>query len=133
MKLYHLMYISTPTMKVDDEELMSILDRSRVRNLELQITGALMRSEEYFLQYLEGPQIEIERLVQKIGTDFRHQNLLTLSKGEMNLRLFPNWGMGFGNGDTWRKALRHHLNAVRQDVTSQTPIDIIENFLAQYY
>ncbi len=48
-----------------------------------------------FVQYLEGPQENVESLFQKISKDKRHQQIVTLMEGKSKQRQFEDWSMAY--------------------------------------
>ena len=49
-----IMYISTTTRKLSDEEVNDIGRRSSVNNAKVGVTGILLSAHEFFFQILEG-------------------------------------------------------------------------------
>jgi len=75
------------------EDLKDILVRSEKNNAELDVTGMLVFSDNKFLQVLEGPAVNLNRLYAKILQDARHRNSLLLSYTPIFRRLFSAWAM----------------------------------------
>ncbi len=86
-------------------ELEQLLLKSRVWNASKSLTGLLIYrySDEadrgHFIQMLEGEESEVIALYDKIRRDKRHHTILTLSKGNIENRMFSEWAMGFKNID----------------------------------
>jgi len=96
---------------MSNEELMLILEQSRKWNSDHGITGMLIYIEGSFvslaqrqlsaemsgrfMQVLEGPKLEVERIFNFIQTDPRHNDLIILDKAELSARNFESWTMGF--------------------------------------
>lgn len=78
---------------INFEQLDSILSVSRRNNQRANISGALIVSECYFLQVLEGSRSDVAERFLKITQDRRHQNLQIISAGDVGTRLFPSWEM----------------------------------------
>ena len=55
----------------------------------------LLYSDGNFIQVLEGDQILIDALYNKILMDDRHSGKLKLMEGTLEKRNFPDWSMGF--------------------------------------
>ncbi len=47
------------------------------------------------MQTLEGPELPVQTLLEKIKSDPRHRNLTTLMEGPILERSFGSWSMGF--------------------------------------
>ena len=71
-----------------------LVARSRRRNEEHGITGALYYGDGRFIQVLEGTQSAVIRLYARLLDDTRHENLQLLSVRPIRERTFVAWGMG---------------------------------------
>lgn len=87
------LYLSNREKICTNEFINEILDTAQLTNPENSVTGLLMYSNTYFLQYIEGPIINVNRLYQKIKVDFRHRNCMIISTGFLDERIFPSWQM----------------------------------------
>ena len=72
-----------------------MLKKARPFNSEQGITGCLLFHEGEFLQYLEGNQIRVLQLFDKIKNDPRHTDMELISHGERPERWFKDWEMAF--------------------------------------
>jgi hypothetical protein len=95
MILFTLVYVSIASQKMTDDDLLSILKKSREYNQAHGITGLLLLRDHIFIQVLEGEEDEIESLYEKIRLDPRHYNPLLIFKREIPERRFGEWAMGF--------------------------------------
>jgi len=77
------------------EELTELLNQSRERNAERGVTGILMYCKHHFLQILEGPEVEVEALFEKISRDERHKEIRVLLRQSAERRDFTEWQMAF--------------------------------------
>ena len=96
--LYYLIYASTATTLMKTEELIKILNESRVWNNNHQITGMLLYVAGNFLASVlphTGGQQQ-GRFIQVLEGD-RHQDLIVLQEDFTASRHFENWAMGFKN------------------------------------
>ena len=66
---------------------------AKTNNQRFQITGALICRSDLYLQFLEGPASEIDRIYQNIRRDDRHVEITLLAEGGAQARLFPDWAM----------------------------------------
>jgi hypothetical protein len=103
--LVRLMYASRAVPAVDQDELLSILRKSKVNNPELGVTGVLCFSEGIFLQVLEGGRSAVNRLYNRIATDSRHTDVELLQYQEIGERSFAGWSMGQVNMARLNRAL----------------------------
>jgi hypothetical protein len=100
MSMTQLVYASEP-FGYDELALAGILASARRNNVRDGITGALICREDLYLQMLEGPTAAVEEIYQRIKFDERHANVITLFKGEIAERLFPNWAMRHDPVQSW--------------------------------
>lgn len=94
-KLSFLIYSSIRNENCTDQEIQNILASCEKNNPNKDITGVLVHSENYFLQFLEGDADEIMGLFNHIKKDPRHSKVILLNKGEIESRMFPSWHMGY--------------------------------------
>jgi len=93
MREKQLVYLSRATSYVDQPELCSIAEDSAKRNRAVNVTGALIFCNGYFLQVLEGPDEMVEALYAKIAKDSRHCDVMLIRESSAFERLFPDWNM----------------------------------------
>jgi hypothetical protein len=94
-----MIYCSQATVDFSPEELVSLLELSRVNNQESGLSGMLLYSSQSFLQMLEGDPAALEETYERITADDRHVNLRLLLNADVSTRLFPDWTMGFEHVD----------------------------------
>lgn len=94
MQLYQLVYSSARSPRCTDEEIQKILASCKKNNPSQDITGVLLHSNNYFIQYLEGTK-DIIKLYDLIKTDSRHSRVVMLSYGPIKERVFPSLHMGY--------------------------------------
>jgi len=100
---YHIIYVSKAVKPLSGEELNHLLLRSRRWNESVGITGMLLYIERHmmsqvtgrFMQVIEGNEADIKSLFEKIKVDPRHHQITVLQQGNIGLRSFDNWLMGF--------------------------------------
>jgi Sensors of blue-light using FAD len=98
--LTHLIYASSATQLMDDQDLSAILAKAYEKNARLDITGMLLYRGGNFLQVLEGQEKVLDDLFKVISEDTRHRQVTRLLKRPVPNRLFEHWEMGFTNIDT---------------------------------
>jgi len=98
--LMNLIYASSATRKMHDQDLLDILSKSHQNNRGLDITGMLLYRGGNFLQVLEGEEAVLDERYQVILKDPRHYQVTLLLKRPVPKRHFENWEMGFTNLDT---------------------------------
>ena len=73
--------------------LAEILGESERNNRRDGLTSALMRHEGRFLQVIEGHRFDIDRLMDRLKVDPRHENIRLLSDKPVAARRFGAWPM----------------------------------------
>ena len=94
-KLKNVLYVSSAIRKLSKEELHTRLLKFRENNERNGISGVLVYQEGTYLQFIEGPVEAVNVLVATIAEDKSHKDIITLREQEAELRLFPDWSMGF--------------------------------------
>jgi hypothetical protein len=90
--LKQLIYSSEP-FGFDSAMLAGILVRSREKNRQAQITGALICRQDLYLQLIEGPETAIDAAFGRIVKDDRHLAVKVLLSRIADQRMFPEWEM----------------------------------------
>lgn len=100
-QIYSLVYCSRNQIRGSiaqvADEVQKILLSSRVNNVRVGVTGALLFNEGLFAQALEGPQSEVEKVFEWIQCDPRHSDVTILQSGMESTRRFPDWSMAFAS------------------------------------
>lgn len=73
--------------------LAEILGASDRNNRRDGLTGVLMRHDGRFMQAIEGRRVDVDRLMDRLRLDPRHENLRLLSDQNVAERLFREWPM----------------------------------------
>lgn len=100
MSLMQLIYASTP-FGFDNPTLNNILSVARRNNLKNGITGALICRADFYLQMLEGPRTAVTKTFHHILQDDRHLDVVLISCGDIQTRLFPDWHMRDDPARSW--------------------------------
>lgn len=67
----------------------------REKNKQLAITGILLLIQGKFVQYIEGPADEIDKVYKSISKDKRHTEMILLDSGNLDERQFKDWTMAY--------------------------------------
>jgi hypothetical protein len=94
--------------------LMRLLYHSYLRNLRLEITGALIFENNKFGQVIEGPEHVIESLWEKIQKDDRHKNIRLIERKSIGSRSFQKWTMVFQGDKEIFKGLPEVSGAIEE-------------------
>jgi hypothetical protein len=98
--LINLIYASSATRLMNEEDLLAILKKSHENNGQLNITGMLLYRGGNFLQVLEGEEKVVDERFKVIMGDPRHHQVTLMLKRPVPKRQFEKWEMGFTNIDT---------------------------------
>ena len=93
--IFQLIYRSTATRQLTPNELLELLEQSRIKNARLNITGMLLFHGGCFMQLLEGDETVVRDLYSTIAADARHHWVTLVMTGPNGARDFPDWTMGF--------------------------------------
>lgn len=97
--VFCVLYSSVAATDLNASELEALLGTSRRNNARVDVTGLLLhvRSEQpgeaYFVQLLEGDQAAVELTYQRIAKDELHEDLVVLTSGQKEQRMFSSWSM----------------------------------------
>lgn len=93
--IFRLVYRSQLTIPTEERkvELASILEASRSKNVDRDITGALLVWQDYVVQTLEGEESAVRGLYEKIARDSRHEAVTLLEAQPVETRAFARWSM----------------------------------------
>jgi hypothetical protein len=93
--MYRIIYLSAAVQQLTDEEVNSLLIKSRLFNIQRDITGILLYIDGSFLQVIEGKKENVIDLYQKIKKDSMHKKIICVYNDQTEKRQFPHWSMGF--------------------------------------
>jgi len=96
MDLVHCCYCSASAIgNVSPEVLSDILNKSRIANGKVNITGILLYCEQSFFQLLEGDRSAVNTLFEIISSDKRHTRVTKIIMESINEKSFAAWTMGY--------------------------------------
>lgn len=117
--LHELIYTSFATIEMDENDLANLLERSREKNVRLNISGLLVSYKREFIQLLEGEKSDIFSLYETICKDERNQQNQLLWDGEIEERSFTDWSMAFLNvKDIDKSKLKAYSTFLQEGVPS---------------
>ncbi|MEM8632447.1 MAG: BLUF domain-containing protein [Pseudomonadota bacterium] len=77
-----------------DVDFNDILATARRNNARDNITGCLFTNGVHFVQTLEGGRSAVATCLQRIMRDDRHDDIVIVQAGDIDMRFFPDWSMG---------------------------------------
>ncbi len=89
-----LVYVSQAEHPMDRDALNEILQKSRINNKKLDITGVLLYENGSFFQLIEGKEKPIRALYKKICNDKRHKHIAKVIEIKSHEKNFSQWSMG---------------------------------------
>lgn len=95
--LIQLIYGSSAPTDMSEQDLLTILEKSRDNNRARNITGLLLFKSGNFLQVLEGEEDIVMDLYRTIQKDPRHSSVITVANRKIKERDFGDWQMAFVN------------------------------------
>ena len=108
--LHRLVYCSESRLPGSVADLQGEIDQilavARRNNQADGISGALLFSENWFAQVLEGPVAAIERTFERIQCDPRHADVTVLELSPARGRRFGDWSMAYAGGPSTLGGLR---------------------------
>ena len=90
----YITYYSKRPSNSNETDINDILLQSNMNNNKSNISGVLLYSSDFFVQYIEGDKVEIFELFNKIKQDKRHIEVHLIETGEIENKIFPSWAMG---------------------------------------
>jgi hypothetical protein len=90
--LIRIIYSSQP-FGFDESSLAGILLDARRCNKRDDVTGALVCRRDIYLQFLEGPEVAVQKTLERISRDDRHLDLKLRLSEPVAVRLFGDWAM----------------------------------------
>lgn len=100
MDVFRAIYTSQP-FGYDSSILDGILMEARRANVRDGITGALICRADIYLQWLEGPELEVRKTLERIERDDRHLDVKVHVAEHVAERTFAEWAMLHDPAATW--------------------------------
>jgi hypothetical protein len=100
MSVFRAIYSSRP-FGFDASILHGILEDARRANLRDGITGALICRADIYLQWLEGPEAQVRKTLERIKNDDRHVEVTLHTAEPAQERVFAKWAMLHDPAATW--------------------------------
>jgi len=93
--VFRLMYRSHSRIPAVDRkaELGALFTQARSRNKARSLSGALLVSDDWFVQVLEGEEQTVRTLFARIQQDPRHDSVTLLESDPVATRVFARWAM----------------------------------------
>lgn len=132
-------YRSIQAKHMTRADVVALLREAQMRNMNRNVSGALLRIDQRFLHYVEGPVSAVEHLAQQIRQDVRHFDFQPLYQEPINKRLFERWSLAFSelsSSSMWPGAEPQLLQRVLDDTPPTdgrgNTNDVFHRFWAEY-
>jgi hypothetical protein len=92
---FRLIYRSHSLISPDDRSvgLADIFTAARTNNKRAGVTGALLLTDHWFVQALEGDESTVRGLYERIAKDARHDEVTLVESATVDARVFGRWAM----------------------------------------
>lgn len=90
-----IIYTSRCIFSEFDAHDLDIFRKALSHNALVGINGFLHRTKTHYIQYIDGPDTEISRLVDKLYADHRHSDMAIVREEQICATKFPGWSMGY--------------------------------------
>lgn len=96
------LYVSSVASRMSEDQVIAdIVLVSRMRNAQLDVTGALAFARGRFVQFIEGPDDSVMALEQSIIKDRRHYAIKTLMRERIAVRRFDGWSLAYSGNSAF--------------------------------
>lgn len=95
--LSHFIYASAASCAFDSRALQCLLEKSRLNNRRLGVTGMLLFVDGSFFQVLKGHPEHLKTVVRSISADTRHNRISRIIEEPIAGRSFGDWSMGYAD------------------------------------
>ncbi|BBB31137.1 BLUF domain-containing protein [Neptunomonas japonica] len=93
--LVHCVYTSAQTIEFSQDDIVALLEKARIKNSALGVTGMLLCDSGSFFQILEGTPEAVMSLLTVIQRDKRHDRVVKVIYESIEVRDFSEWTMGY--------------------------------------
>ena len=92
---FRLIYRSRSRIAAEERAtaLADIFGVARSNNKQAGVTGALLVTDNWFVQALEGDEPTVRRLYEQIRDDARHDEVTEIESTQVDARVFSRWAM----------------------------------------
>jgi hypothetical protein len=121
--LQSLLYVSRRTQNASTtvHDVDDIVAGSRIRNVALDLTGALVATPTHFAQVLEGSPAAIEEIMASITRDRRHYDIVIAPIEQPMRREFERWALAYHGDSTYvAQMLTAAIEAADFDLANQS-------------
>ena len=130
--MHRIIYFSSATHLLTDNELQLLLEKSRLKNSQNDITGVLIHIDGDVIQVLEGEKEKIQNLYELIKLDPRHSTIIKVFDNEVPSRMFENWSMGFSQESIENVRKNNNFSSLSMSELKENKGNIVTVFLETF-
>ncbi|WP_164843983.1 BLUF domain-containing protein [Croceicoccus ponticola] len=104
-----LLYTSKAVAGIVERDVRMIVGASQYRNSLDRITGILLFDGLRFMQFIEGSDVAVSSLMDRLYADVRHREVIVMHDAAAERRSFPIWSMRWVHLDNAHDARRHTI------------------------
>jgi hypothetical protein len=129
--LFSLTYVSRARITAGgDSVLQDICTGAATFNEQVGVTGALIYTDQHFGQVIEGSNEALERVMERILNDSRHEHIRVLRRSPIASRLFSLWAMAYvEGGNSLDSVISKGLGS---DLNSPDKADVLAKVVQQF-
>ena len=134
--MYQIIYMSAAKSSMNEVALNNLLISTRNWNSQRKITGILLHIDGDFMQIIEGEEVDVKQLFEKIKLDKRHSGIIQITGKEIQKRQFPEWSMAFKSNKYNELNLIQELEDFKNEKIlnsdEKKTISLIRNFIENH-
>ena len=125
--LVQLIYISTP-IEEHRASITKMVNNLQERNRLAGVNGILLMHDHFYLQLLEGERSTVNKIYNRIVSDYRHANVTLLKYHDTQREEFVNWNLAVLDSSTCSEENCSTIIAGSIDINDESlPTDIAGN------
>ena len=130
LSYYSKITIADLELKVGDE-LKKIILSCKKNNPSQGLSGALLFSDKYFAQILEGDRKAVTETFCRISQDPRHSDIVMLRAVPISERTFVDWSMAFAGQSEVVESLYNKYSTFNEFNPAKMTADSLERFIEE--
>jgi len=105
---------------MEKSDVIKLVERSKLSNVKNDITGCLLIADNELFQVIEGEELSVKDLFNKIKLDPRHTRIQLMWSSTIDDRAFGKWTM------IHKEITKEQLHLTGKATTGQELLDIIQ-------
>lgn len=126
-------YLSTSEFDVKEDDIQDIFNSAKL-NSDSSITGILIYNQGNFFQIIEGRELVVDTLFEKIKKDERHKDIIVIANSKVEKRFFGHYkkeGFTVIKNAKDYDSLKVYINKMRvaTDTNYKKIFSVLDNFI----